>query len=156
MMDYSVLAATGHRPHKLKDTSKLVSFAQGYMSGKKEYIKSVISGMALGWDLAWAEAAISLSIPVHAAVPFEGHHLPWSNEEQKHYRKILDQCTRVTFVSASWWPRAYQVRNEWMIHHCTGLVALWNGTNGGTANCIRYGRSRNVPHVNLWKEWING
>ena len=33
---------------------------------------------------------------------------------------------------------AMQVRNEWMADHCDVLLALWNGTPGGTANCLRY------------------
>src|SRR3546814_2405914 len=33
---------------------------------------AAISGMALGWDTAWALAALDLGVPLTAAVPFSG------------------------------------------------------------------------------------
>jgi uncharacterized phage-like protein YoqJ len=31
-----------------------------------------------------------------------------------------------------------QVRNEWMVDHCNDLLAVWDGSDGGTGNCVRY------------------
>jgi uncharacterized phage-like protein YoqJ len=33
-----------------------------------------------------------------------------------------------------------QKRNEWMVDHCDLLIAVWDGSEGGTANCVRYAR----------------
>lgn len=33
---------------------------------------------------------------------------------------------------------AMQVRNEWLADRCDALLALWDGSPGGTANCLRY------------------
>jgi uncharacterized phage-like protein YoqJ len=40
-----------------------------------------------------------------------------------------------------------QDRNKWMVDHCDALVAIWNGTSGGTANCVKYALSVNKPIV---------
>ncbi len=38
-----------------------------------------------------------------------------------------------------------QVRNEYMVDRADLVLALWNGTPGGTGNCVRYARTRGVP-----------
>lgn len=53
-------------------------------------------------------------------------------------------------------PEKMQRRNEWMVDHCTEVVALWDGTPGGTANCLRYANQPAIerPVVNLWPEFV--
>jgi hypothetical protein len=46
-----------------------------------------------------------------------------------------------------------QIRNEWMVDHCTHVAALWDGSPGGTGNCIRYVRKIGRPFDNLWQDW---
>jgi hypothetical protein len=75
-----ILAATGHRPDKLGgyDLSiyrKLVGLAYSYL--RKQTPDVVISGMALGWDQAVAEAAVKASTPFIAAIPFRGQESKW-------------------------------------------------------------------------------
>jgi uncharacterized phage-like protein YoqJ len=48
---------------------------------------------------------------------------------------------------------AMQIRNEWMVDHCDLLVALWDGSPGGTGNCIRYAKRAKCATVNLWPHW---
>ena len=36
-----------------------------------------------------------------------------------------------------------QTRNEWMVNHCDKLIAVWNGSDGGTGNCVNYAKSIN-------------
>jgi uncharacterized phage-like protein YoqJ len=35
-----------------------------------------------------------------------------------------------------------QKRNEYMVDKCDKLLAVWNGTTGGTHNCIKYAKSK--------------
>jgi uncharacterized phage-like protein YoqJ len=49
--------------------------------------------------------------------------------------------------------RAMQRRNEWMVDRADKLVALWDGSWGGTFNCIEYARKKGVPFDNLWARW---
>ncbi|WP_206759019.1 hypothetical protein [Anabaena azotica] len=45
-------------------------------------------------------------------------------------------------------------RNEWMVDQCHRLVALHDGSTGGTGNCVNYAKSKKVHIVNLWKSWV--
>jgi uncharacterized phage-like protein YoqJ len=153
----TILAGTGHRPDKLGGygadvSTRLIDLARAALM--KYRPDEVVCGMALGWDTALALAAIELGIPLTAAVPFEGQERTWRPEQQQLFRSILARATEVVVVS----PGGYaiwkmQVRNEWMVDRATGVLALWNGSGGGTGNCIQYARARQVEIVNLWTTW---
>ena len=34
-----------------------------------------------------------------------------------------------------------QIRNQWMVDNCELLIAVFDGTSGGTANCVNYAKS---------------
>jgi uncharacterized phage-like protein YoqJ len=146
------LGATGHRPNKLGDCTGLTEFAKHQM---RDYIGPVISGMAQGWDTAWALAALDLGLQLTAAVPFPGQDDGWRPGDRALYRHILSRCVLVKIIKPMYEVGVYQRRNEWMVDHSFKMVALWNGTRGGTANCIRYAERRKVPVVNLWDEYIS-
>jgi len=40
-----------------------------------------------------------------------------------------------------------------MIAACDVLLALWNGTPGGTKNAVREAEICEVETLNLWKDW---
>jgi uncharacterized phage-like protein YoqJ len=110
--------------------------------------------MALGWDTAVALAAIRLRIPLIAAVPFPGQQARWPLESRQRYAALLQAATHVHIISQSEFsPQAYHKRNRWMVDECNLLVALWNGTGGGTASCIAYAQQVKRPWVNLWSEY---
>lgn len=149
-----IIAATGHRPNKVGGYSraayqKLVAVAESYIRTAKP--SRVISGMALGWDQAWAEAALNLGVPVIAAIPFAGQQSKWPIESQQNFEQILSRCESVTIVC----PGAYsaakmQKRNEWMVDRADRVCALWDGTDGGTANCVRYAHGKGAEVDNVW------
>jgi uncharacterized phage-like protein YoqJ len=155
-----IFAATGHRPQKLGGfsphvTKKLINLATTFLYEHRPGV--IISGMALGWDLAWAEAGILLKIPVMAAVPFEGQESKWPQESQERYHHVLSKCSEVRYVCdngfASW---KMQKRNEFMVDRCDRLIALWDGSTGGTGNCIKYATSVVKPIINLWEKFNEG
>jgi uncharacterized phage-like protein YoqJ len=49
-----------------------------------------------------------------------------------------------------------QIRNEWMVDNAHIVLALWDGSSGGTGNCIKYAnrKSVNKPIINLWSSWV--
>lgn len=152
----TVIAATGHRPEKLGGYGNQVPLALGGLA--TEYLAArrpskVISGMALGWDQAVAAAALALDIPFIAAVPFEGQEAGWPTESQERYRWLLGEAERVEIVCSHPGPRAFQIRNEWMVDNAGRMVALHDGSWGGTFNCLEYARKRGVPVDNLWDRW---
>lgn len=153
----SVVAGTGHRPGKLGGYSAasrndLINLARGFLLKTKP--KKIISGMALGWDLAWAEAAVELRIPLVAAVPFAGQENIWPSASKELYAGLLAKAEEVHIVSPGGYSaHKMQVRNRWMVDNSDATVALWDGSSGGTANCIAYTKDKAKPLVNLWEDW---
>lgn len=154
-----LIAATGHRPNKLggygaKVYRDLVHLAEAYITLAKP--SGIISGMALGWDQAWADAGINKGVPVHAAVPFVGQESRWPKESQDNFNRILKQCASVTIVcEGAYSAQKMQTRNEWMVDKADRVCALWDGTSGGTGNCVRYVKSIDKPLDNLWEALKN-
>jgi len=151
-----IVAATGHRSEKIgyhKYTQdKLLNLTTLVLSKVKP--DKVISGVALGFDTAFALAAIELNIPFIAAVPFSGQELKWRKSDQVRYHDILSKAEKVIIVSAGGFESyKMQVRNEWMVDNCNIVLALWNGSKGGTANCIDYANRKGKKVVNLWSTW---
>ena len=151
------VAFTGHRPNKLggygaEAQNLLQQFAAECL--KKHNVEHVITGMALGWDQAVALAAIDLDIPFIAAIPFEYQDQMWPPTSRRIYHEILMQAHDVVVVCAgdyaAW---KMQERNEWMVDYSDRLIALWDGTDGGTANCVRYAKSVDKPIINVWEEY---
>lgn len=114
----------------------------------------VISGMALGWDQAIALAALQLGIPVAAYVPFQGQENAWPGESRRRYHEILNQCAEILVVSpGGYTASAMQLRNRRMVDDADVVLAMWDGTSGGTANCVNYALSKNKFIHNMWPEY---
>jgi len=158
-----IIAATGHRPEKLGGYTDpgasfaLIRLADDYLVEQREAHPdlSVISGMALGWDLAVAQACYDLSIPFVAAVPFPGQADLWPTVARNQYRSLLAQAAKVRYVSYGRYTNAKMTRrNRWMVDNCNKIVALYDGTRGGTANCLGYAEQIGRPWENLWGRWL--
>jgi len=160
-----ILAGTGHRPNKLNNAypeteeyDKLICFAQSILSKLKP--AEVISGMALGWDMALADAAICLEIPFIAAVPFKGQESVWPEKTRILYRKLLSESKEVYYVCGPGYdPWKMMKRNVWMVDELVGegdtLLALWNGDiGGGTYNAVNYAVQKQVYVLNVWNDYL--
>ena len=151
------IAATGHRPSKLPLTGynikPLISLAGQWLDEVRPDI--VISGMALGWDQAVALAAIEQGILLYAYVPFIGQADKWPPQSHATYQRILQACDEVKVICPGGYsPEKMQRRNEAMVHDCDQLLALWDGSPGGTGNCVAYAEIEGCPVENLWDRYI--
>jgi uncharacterized phage-like protein YoqJ len=150
-----VVAGTGHRPDKLGGYSSAVDAKlRGVARAALEQleVRGVISGMALGWDMALAEAALELGLSFVAAVPFAGQESRWPRASQERHRALLERATAVRVVCADGYAAwKMQRRNEWMVERADVILALWNGSSGGTANCVAYAEGRGSRIVNVWE-----
>lgn len=150
-----IVAATGHRPDKCggygtEAHSRIIDIAIRYLRETKPDF--VITGMALGWDTAVAEAALFSGVPYIAAVPFAGQESRWPERSQEVHRNLLAFAAQVFVISnGGFTARAMQKRNEWMVDRADRMLALWDGNiGGGTCNCIAYAEKKGVPIDNMW------
>lgn len=151
------IVITGHRPNKLwgydytnANYVKLMKLLKQYIidtiNNDKEHKVEIITGMAIGTDTIFAIVGLYLrdhgyNIKVICAIPFKGQESKWPLESQNLYNIILGKADNIVYVCdggyAKW---KMQKRNEYMVNLLTSdndfLIALWDGTPGGTANCI--------------------
>ena len=153
------IAGTGHRPSKLGGYSpglqdKLIALAKNYLSTLPEPCDHmIITGMALGWDQALAVAAIHLGFPLTCVIPFKGQEKVWPLNEQEQYHKILEHAHTAITLAEEFSVKAMYDRNIWMVDHSDRMVALYDGSGGGTAHCLRYAQSKSIPIDNLWEKY---
>lgn len=148
------VAITGHRPNKLGNDYDLVSPLVKEI--KSSIIKilvnecndlknlTLISGMALGIDTLFAKIAIEFDYPLHAYIPCMGQEKMWVQKSKDLYNEILQHpLCNVRYISRqNYTPSCMQLRNEWMVNDCNLLIAVWDGTSGGTKNCVDYAKAQ--------------
>lgn len=154
----TVVCGTGHRPDKLggydDDTHmRLVRLAYGHIAEDPE-CRFVISGGALGWDQALARAAYTAGIRFAMYLPFEGFDIKWPKDSRGYLEWLCKCADEVKYICEPGYnPYKMQLRNEAMVNDADVVLALWNGTTGGTANCLRYAEKVSKPIVNLWNKY---
>lgn len=151
------IAVTGHRPDKLggysADAMQRV-FAFALVKLQCLQPSSVLTGMALGWDTAIARACVELKIPFTACIPFDGMSLKWRDESQAEFIRLVGAATRVIIVSTGGYSAPkMQLRNQYMVDNAECVLSLWNGSTGGTANCVIYARQQKKPVRSCWESF---
>ena len=149
-----IIAGTGHRPNKLGGYTDY-AWQRLLLTAERaiELLEptTVISGMALGWDQALAMKAHEMGIPFIAAVPFVGQESVWPAQSKQRYYDLLSNAEDVvTVCSGGYSALSMQRRNEWMVDNCDGVLALWDGSSGGTGNCVNYVKHVKRPMKNAW------
>ena len=172
------LAVTGHRPDKLfprdrgfvnpyaeENNKLLIKFAVHCLADYRKHAAElgfncdsleIITGMALGWDQAIAQACVSLGIPFIAACPCKKQETKWFHSSQVVYNYLLTEAKQVVYVhNGSFNDSCMQKRNIWMVDHSDGhLLALWDGTSGGTGNCIKYAVTQSTQITNGYNSFL--
>jgi uncharacterized phage-like protein YoqJ len=150
------LAITGHRPKKLQNEYDLNGPMTTWI--KKEIVKiieieepkEIITGMALGVDTLFALIGIEMAIPIYAAIPCNGQEKRWPYKSQKLYNEILSNSLVTKFVvCAEYTQSCMQMRNEVMTDRCDKIIAVFDGTSGGTANCVKYAEKIGKPILRI-------
>lgn len=163
---------TGHRPNKLGgydwNSYKNIKIMQKL---RKEIIKVIeankgeeilfICGGALGIDQMAFEICYKLktkynNIKLEVAIPFKNQDKNWfSKDDIKRYREQIEKADLVTYVDKLeeykikgyaedvYYTAKMQKRNEYMTDNSDIVIAVWDGSKGGTANCVRYAKKLN-------------
>lgn len=162
-----IVAATGHRLHTLPgyrgdgSSHKLrAALLETAMDALEEWSPDLtISGMATGWDLAVAAAAMLTNRPFHAYVPFAGQERLWSRADQEMYRGLLDDAAEVRVISPIQTKAAYIERDQAMVDALTGaddrMIALYGSDpRTGTGQTLAYADGWMIPWTNYMGEFM--
>ncbi len=158
-----ILAATGHRLHLMPGyrgdgSSPRIREAlleQATDSLNEWHPDLVISGMATGWDMAVAAAAMFLNIPYHAYIPFQGQHARWGLADQTMYRTLLEEAADVRIIATAPSKAAYIERDHAMVDAADRMLALFFGDETtGTGQTIAYAEGWLVPVTNVAEQFL--
>lgn len=143
------ICVTGHRPNKLYGYD-IYNEQWTELKGnfKRLLIENncdeAITGIALGVDTVFALAVLELkregyNIRLHCVIPCRNHSCKWIKESIDLYNDILSKADTVKLVSdEEYKPYLMQKRNEYMVDLADKVIAVWDGSKSGTANCVRY------------------
>ena len=154
---------TGHRPAKLpwrfnEEDPRCVALkgriADAVELAYQEGYRHFLCGMALGCDLYFCEAVLALrqhhpEVTVEAAIPCPTQTDTWTKEQQKRYCALLEQCDLETMVSDRYTSGCMQRRDRYMVDHASLLIAVFDGTAGGTRYTIQYAMERGLNIVDI-------
>ena len=152
---------TGHRPHKLpwgrnEDDERCIATRKA-LAGQIEAlhrlrgITDYYSGMADGTDLFAALAVLELKercpdVQLHCILPYPGQCDRWPEPARDRYHAILDMADDIVTLSNHYYDGCLLDRNKYLVDAARYLLAVYDGTRGGTAATIAYARrlGRNV------------
>ena len=146
---------TGHRPEKLSlpESEVKAKLEKEIRLAIADGINVFIVGMAPGVDIWAAEVILELrekeELPLKliAASPHPGFENRWSLDWQKRYAVIMSKADFIKEVCTHYSRGCYQIRNDWMVDHSARVIAIYNGTAGGTKKTIEYAEDCRVKVV---------
>lgn len=172
-----VIAFTGHRPPKLggynwtnprnKEIMNITYKVVKELVGKEP--ARIIAGGALGYDQFAFQAMTVLksrfnpNLILEVAVPFKLQYSNWIKESRDTYFEQLEKADTVTYVDTLpryqlrntapgvYVPAKMQRRNEYMVDQADVIVACWDGSSGGTGNCVHYAEQKNKRIINIYE-----
>lgn len=149
--DYSKTCCfTGHKPEKCIGEEGKIRFrlAMEIQNAIAAGYDTFITGMALGVDTWAAEEVLKIKsekagIKLVCAVPFEGVEQNRTTKQQMIFHNILSKADDVSYICPKCSRKSFKVRDEWMVDHAAKVIAVFNGTHGGTEYTINYAKQNN-------------
>ena len=154
---------TGHRPEKLpwgkneadrrcvwlkKKLRDAVEAA--YEDGKRHFI----CGMARGCDFYFAEIVLELreqyaDITLEAAIPCAEQSVSWARSQRERWDDLVKQCDIQTVLQEHYTSGCMLRRNRYMVDHSSLVIAVYDGSNGGTRRTLEYALTQKVPFIDI-------
>ncbi len=131
------IAFTGHRHLRFAEVAPAISSIQKYPDA------IWITGGAIGLDSHAAEYARLHGIPLWLILPFPPKVMTarWNKAQVATLQSHIQYSAKLSVLSPVYRVSIYQDRNVRMVDLSTRLCAFFDGSPGGTANCVRYARS---------------
>ena len=151
------VAFSGHRlvPRVLRKQVKnllLKEIENAYSMGFRYFY----CGMAMGFDLLAAEAAISLKsklkeLKLIAVIPHPDQTRLWDEKDKELYNKVLKKANRRILLSDSYSRDSLLKRNDYLLVNSSLLIAFYNGNKrGGTYYTYRRALRKGMDVINLY------
>lgn len=145
------VAFTGHRDYDGCADGRLDTLLERLYG---EGFRTFLSGMAVGFDLAAAEAVLRLrslhdDVRLVAVIPFPGQAARFPAREKMRYDAVLRAADRRELVCAEYVPGCYARRNDRLVEEASLLVAWYDGRSGGTQYTVRRAHRKHVATINL-------
>lgn len=147
---------TGHRPEKLGFSEWQIKAAleKEIRAAASVGYTVFISGMARGVDLWAAELVLDLrergeGVRLVCALPYPGFESRWEQGWREKYEDILKWADFVKIICPQYDKSCFQRRNQWMVDHSSRLIAVYNGTRGGTRNTLEYAEACGLSVVKI-------
>lgn len=152
------VAFTGHRHINGDNIAPLREELTNTLRGlyHNGYTTFIVGG-AVGFDLLSAEVVLELQqeftdIQLFCAVPYAGHHRYFRDEDKERYIHIADKVTSNMLLSPRYYDDCFLHRNDYMIEHCSLLIAYYNNSfRSGTGYTVRRAETNNISIINLYK-----
>ncbi len=132
------IAFTGHRHLKY---NQVVSYMNKL---HQDYPDAIwITGGAVGLDSLAASFTMAHNIKLWLILPFPPGVMSkfWTQAQRDVLERSIKYCDRLSVLSPVYDKSIYQRRNERMVDLSDMVAAFFDGTPGGTANCVRYAKS---------------
>jgi len=148
--------AAKKEPVHLDPGQVLIDLATDYLVRLQPDV--VISGMALGWDMALAQAAVNLKVPLLTALPFPKQASRWPNTSQARHHALIASADLIVCVSSDDLAdadikAAMDWRNEFMVDQAHLILACFDGSAGGTKNCVDDATAQGKQIINTYPSW---
>lgn len=151
------VAFSGHRlvPRVLRKQVKYLlvkEIENAYNMGYRYFL----CGMAMGFDLMAAEAALSLKsrlkeLKLIAVIPHPDQTKLWDEKDKELYDKIYKKANRRILLSEKFSRDSLLKRNDYLLLHSTVLIAFYNGNKrGGTYYTYRRAVKQDKKVINLY------
>ena len=145
-----VCAFTGHRPSKYPYLAQENSEAYRRMEAEvlsqilklaKDGYSHFICGGALGADMLCAQQVLTLRaiqphVTLELALPCPEHSADWQERDKQALEQISEEADIITTVCPMYTQFCMNERNRYMVERCDTLVAIYDGTRGGTQNTL--------------------
>ncbi len=140
MFDKDITACfTGHRTYNGSHNEEL---AEAIRRLYDEGYRTFLCGMAVGFDLAAAEVALSLrnelaELRVVAVVPFSDMQRRFSESQRARFERVVIEADKVITLATRYSVEVYAVRNNYLVDNSSAVIAYFDGSKGGTAYTVR-------------------
>lgn len=149
---------TGHRPEKLpwgeqEDHPDCVALKESmaaqlermYQKGYQHFL----CGMARGADFYFAEAVLALrdvhpDVTLEAALPCAGQGKRWKAQDLSRWTQLVRQCDTHTLLQEHYDRHCMLRRDRYMVDQSSAILAVFNGTRGGTQYTLNYAMDRRL------------